>query len=480
MADKQPVIFGTENEIAEQAIRDIAPDLPIRETETDIAYASTLLEKFAARPSAIEKDPERAARHFDLMAKMNGTTPEEEKKNYMEATERVCAAAAEVQEFITSSNFMQLAECFKDYAEWIKGINPQLTLADLIVFGSILKEYKELLPFIVDEAKALKESGVVVSLAEFMRNIDGQGNSKKSFLEAAVEKAKENKAITEQQAAEIPRIVALLPSKIDYPLDKVNANIWEDLTSCGNALTIGTERRGSKKQADISYSIDFSGIEERTGAIGKLTAKHKRVMLAGGALYNAGNEYTTYTQLYYAMGNKGNPSAADIEEIAAIVDDLRRIPIAVDNTHEVAVNKGYPHFRYRGAVMPTEECQVIVKGKLCESAIYFFREPPLIQFARDRKQISTISVELLCSPVSKTEANLRIDDYLLQRILHMKNSEKLSRKILYSSLCDNCCITGSKQKFRVKDKVKRYLDHYVKCKVIKRYESLKDGVIIHL
>ena len=113
-------------------------------------------------------------------------------------------------------------------------------------------------------------------------------------------------------------------------------------------------------------------------------------------------------------------------------------------------------------------------------SIHIFREPPLISFAKQRNQLTTVEIKLLQSPVSKTDSNLLIDDYLLTRISRMKNGRsKSSNKILYQTVFDNCNIGTSKQKSRAKGTIKRYLEHYKSCGLFKKYEETEAGITIH-
>ena len=75
----------------------------------------------------------------------------------------------------------------------------------------------------------------------------------------------------------------------------------------------------------------------------------------------------------------------------------------------------YNHFRYDAALLPLERMQAIVNGQTVDSAFHLFREPPLITFAKERKQVTTIERKVLQTPISKTNQNLLIEDYLLER-----------------------------------------------------------------
>ena len=66
---------------------------------------------------------------------------------------------------------------------------------------------------------------------------------------------------------------------------------------------------------------------------------------------------------------------------------------------------------------------------------------------------------MLQANVSKTAQNVKIEDYLLRRIGQAR--QRGNRKILFSSVCEQCRATTTKQRQRVPDKVKRYMDHFI-------------------
>lgn len=93
-------------------------------------------------------------------------------------------------------------------------------------------------------------------------------------------------------------------------------------------------------------------------------------------------------------------------------------------------------------------------------------------------EIDKIAVaKLLQSPISKTDSNLQLEDYLIDRISKGKNKKSnMSKKILIDTLCKNINITDKKQKQRLPEKLKRYLEHYKKCGFIKNYHLSKDSI----
>lgn len=272
---------------------------------------------------------------------------------------------------------------------------------------------------------------------------------------------------------------------IEYPIDKVNTNVWTLLKEADDSgqleLAFATEAKGSGKEATVMYSINFSELEQETGvAISKkLTAYDKRCYIAVNALFNAGHEYITVTQIYNEMGNSGRPGTSAIDKINDSLTKMRGAIIHLDNMKEHETYGKYKHFKYDGSLLPMERVSAIVNGQVAESVIHVFRELPLISFAKDRRQITTVDRKLLESPLSKTEANLQLDDYLIEQISHMKKG-KIKNKMLYDTIFKKAGITTRMQRSRAKEKINTFLTHYKKCEFIKGFKESADGITITL
>lgn len=275
--------------------------------------------------------------------------------------------------------------------------------------------------------------------------------------------------------------------EIKYPIDKPNAELWYLLKEdTGGQLTINFDvmrsasKRKDKAPINIVFAIDFdSAIINKT-----LSAYDKRVYIAAGAVYAENrtntNGYVTATQIHYAMGNTKRPSAKQLEKINESLTKMTAARIYVDNGEEAEVYN-YQHFVYDGSMLPFERVSKYVNGTFSDGVIHMFREPPLISFAKERKQFTTFNVALLQSDVSKTESNLRLEDYLIERISREKNKEKTKGfKILFSTLYEQTDIKPGKERTRAIDKINTYLDHYKSLDFIKEYAIEKEYIKIVL
>lgn len=274
------------------------------------------------------------------------------------------------------------------------------------------------------------------------------------------------------------RTTAKRADKVEYPLDKVNSVVWGLNESASSVRKrIAAEPRGADCKVDILYSIDFDALGEGISVSKQLLPFDKRVYIAVSSLFGAGNDVISLTQIHSAMGNTGKPSPAQISKIRDAIKKMNSAAITVDNSQEIAAKYKYAQFKYRGSLLPFEMVEASVNGKLTEAAIHIFREPPLVSFAKQRGQIATIPMKLLQSPVNKTDANLQLEDYLLERISRLKLKREPAR-ILYGTLFKAAGIETYKQRQRAPEKIETYLKYYQQNDFIKGYTMDKEGITI--
>lgn len=324
-----------------------------------------------------------------------------------------------------------------------------------------------------DRYKTIKEA--IHSLSTFLEE-------HRAELDAAAEAAGVDDV--SEDIAVIESIVARPPQDLAFPLDKINSTVWEALNNAGpngqiTMMPFATEKRGSSKEATVYLSMDFAKVETELKELGvelNLTPFDKRVYIAVNGLFHSQSGFMSEEQIWGAMGNSSRPNAKQLEKVHKSLTKMGA-HIFIDNTNELPINKKYDRFVYDGDILPFERVSAYINNRLSASVIHVFREPPLMSFAKSRRQITSVSRAVLESPISKTDENLRIDDYLIERIAHIKKGN-LSNKILFKTIFEKCDITEKKQKQRAKDKISRYLAHYAKTGFIKGYDLAPDGIII--
>ncbi len=399
-----------------------------------------------------------------------------------------------IADFVNSDTYKAIKESMAAISSFIAQQR-----AEIEFLAGLAQELQDLAPFLEMEIEEMEKNPAFAdaTLREILeQGFDADGNPTDSPFRQLIERAKQRQAeftatedaieTIEQAAEELPRIISNPTDLLTYPLDKPNSRIWNLLAAADPngqlALEIETTSDTDKKkgkEAIIYYNISFDEPETGIKITKQLTPFDKRVYIAAAALLNAGNSIMTATQIHKMMGNRGQPNEDQTKKINESLDKMRAATVYIDTTKEVTVNKGYPKFIYDGALIEFRRISAYINNTMTDAAIWLLAEPPLITFAKKRRQITNVPRLLLESPVNKTNANLRLEDYLLDRISHMKSPKsKTPRKMLFSTIYERCGITEKKQKQRTPEKIQRYLGHYKKCGWIAGYSTAKDSVTI--
>lgn len=398
------------------------------------------------------------------------------RKHGSEILEQIRKTTAEIADFVASSAYTALKKELKDAG-----------LIGQILSNFALKTASDILSLMPYIEREIAENPAFngYSIEDVYRhgfNIDGSPaeGKYKPLIEKAIERR------------EAARVHAVQTRGVEYPLDKPNSIIWNCLTTAEPngqiQRRIDTSKKSKKseksdlqKKAFVYYGLDFSEIENEVTITKQLTPFDKRVYIAAAALYNAGNKIFSASQIYAAIGNTGRPKTEQVKKINDALTKMGSAHLFLDNNEEIKVYKGIARFKYDSALLPFERTTAYINGQYTDSAIHLFREPPLISFAKERKQVTTIPLKVLQSPINKTAANLQIEDYLIERIGRMKRPGNTTpRKILFSTIYKSCSIKTKKQKQRTPETICRYLDHYKAEKWIIDYTQDKSSVTIEV
>jgi len=313
----------------------------------------------------------------------------------------------------------------------------------------------------------------------------------------------------EDTAEDLPTIIAARVNKINLPIDVINNNIWQGLSLSAKTgqykfdiptslesfdLQIVNAAKKGSNEALIIYGLDFSGLSD-ISISKQLTVYDKRVYIAIGALWRyfiddlnipADQIKINIASIYYAMGYDKTPNARDIQRINDSITKMSSARLYLNNYYELQEHKNRISVDKDMPLLPCKRATGKLNGVIVNSAIKPYEEPPLITFARERGQITTIKRSLLASPVSKTDLILRIEDYLLIHIAMLKDSKNNmdNTTLLYKTIFTRLEIKKTeymKQK-RAKDTIKNLLNYYTTEGFIKGYKEkqLKGGEGIEL
>ncbi len=277
--------------------------------------------------------------------------------------------------------------------------------------------------------------------------------------------------IFRQKNGELPKVDTKKLDSICFPLDKVNSTLWYGFP-VGEVKDLKAEsdkdsRKG--KQASILLLLDFAALNG-VNISRELTVYDKWVWNACANLKDQGHDVITAEQIYKAMGNTGRPNAKTKEKIMESVETISRARVTIDTTEEHELYPKYERIKATFPLLATETCTAYARGQIVESAIKIIDAPKLFAFAENRQQVTRLPLNVLDSPISKTDDNLLLSDYLLTRISKMRNSKNISRTILIDTICQRCCIETYKQKQRLPEKIERILNHYKNLEWIKDFK----------
>lgn len=251
---------------------------------------------------------------------------------------------------------------------------------------------------------------------------------------------------------------------IIYPIDPINNKIWNSIWRIngfhpGKRIAIDTSKANSKARIEVLVSIDWDVVEEDTTITKKLDDFDKLVYTIMSNFYRSGQEVMTLAMIYGTMYDGKQPGKSDRQKLNDSITKMSTAHIYIDNKQEVNNHLDYPEFIYDASLLPMERVRVMLNGEIVDGAIHLLREPPAFTFSVNRNEITTLKRSLLQPPISKTVENLSIQDYLLRRIVYAKG--RGSKKILYKTVAKECGITSTKQKQRLPDKIRRFMEHFI-------------------
>lgn len=277
------------------------------------------------------------------------------------------------------------------------------------------------------------------------------------------------------------------PMSFLTPTDKLSHNAFaNELTDVDAELTMG--RRGSKKKITTMASIDFEKLNGTVEIRGRkeLTAYDREVHDAIVTLYVEGdNEFITPQMIYQVM--TGNQDAyLEKKQAEAISDSITKCMysrIIIDASEE-AKAYGFDGYKYDGSLISGERATATLNGNTLE-CLRILRPPVLYEYADKKNQIGRFDINLLNTPINKTEEIITLQGYLSRRILSMKGSSSLSRTIVYDTVYKQLKVTASsdgalrKKKAKIRDQIKIALSDWKKKGFIKGYQETKQGSSIY-
>lgn len=339
-------------------------------------------------------------------------------------------------------------------------------------------------PLIEELNKAQEKSRLLFSDLFKSPGKDENGNDIEPIFFQALKKMRQQ-ANTEEATEDLSKSYTIQLDNMLLALDKLNFAIWDSkiIEAGGQVNFISMENDADKKKGrriDLLYTINYDAVGDDLPT--PVSYFDQRVYDAVATFNRANCNVITATSLHYAIGNANNGNKPSTNQIKKLKDSIIRMSkawITVDNIQESSAYN-YRHYKYEGSLLPCAIITEVVNGHETDFAIKLLDEPPLVRFANERRQITAISTKYLQSPVSKTDDNLQIEDYLLKRILREKGEECT---IILQTFYERIHIADKSDKSRKKRErlpvtVSKYLEHYKKSGFISSYSIGKTKIII--
>lgn len=272
---------------------------------------------------------------------------------------------------------------------------------------------------------------------------------------------------------------AKVPESIAYPLEKAATTLFSGMQIGMTALK--AEPNGKSEVTNyITLDVDELPEDNSVRAVWSgLSIFDKRVYISIDALLRAGNEYMSASQIWRAMGNNKAPSQDQIKRILESCEKMSKCRISFDNSEEVKAGYHYDAISIRRAyLLPMEmKVDIAINGKIVKNCIQIIRPSlPIMEIARSKRQCIPYTHEQLAIPLSMTDDNLKLDDYLRRRIARNEANRKIMRQTVY----DNCGISKSDRKKRARfdEKMRKLFARYKEVGILADYKEQPDCFII--
>ncbi len=341
------------------------------------------------------------------------------------------------------------------------------------------------------EVKDLRDFTGEINALLSLKSWDYLKEAADAIREAIADWEREKEKHPAKEGLEPQQITVKKTDKLIHAIDKVDENLFagmfdEKASNQPALFNTVTTKKGQK--INVTAYINYEKLPKEITK--ELTDYDRRVYEAAAAIYNAGNTITTLTQIYYTMGGTGKPAAKQVEKISQSITKMMGTLFHIDNQDEIDNNINYPIIEYDGALLPMERVTATINGKITNAAIHLFREPPLMTFARERKQIFTCDLDLLQSPLNISETKFAIEHCLLSLLAMGKHeAEKEKRKpeqyrkpvkkeMLLETIYQRAKTTDRRTKPRTKEKIITLLTHYKSKGQIKDFRLTLDRVIL--
>lgn len=200
--------------------------------------------------------------------------------------------------------------------------------------------------------------------------------------------------------------------------------------------------------------------------------------------FDKGDRCVSLGMIYRAMtgkttkGGKGKV-LPDIRE--AILLSLKKLIGTVIEIDDEQVNSAFNYAKSGSkkcsSILPAHFDETLINGKDA-SVIFFDRISPLMDIAKQRKQLLSYSPTLLDAPdIRNSFMNLTLKNYVIRRVAEIKLHKNMRKIITFADVFQKCRITNASRdtKMNARNTIIRFFEHLQAKGFIKSFESVKEN-----
>ena len=200
--------------------------------------------------------------------------------------------------------------------------------------------------------------------------------------------------------------------------------------------------------------------------------------------FDKGDRCVSLGMIYRAMtgkttkGGKGKVPP-DIRE--AILLSLKKLIGTVIEIDDEQVNSAFNYAKSSSkkcsSILPAHFDEMLINGKDA-SVIFFDRISPLMDIAKQRKQLLSYSPTLLDAPnIRNSFMNLTLKNYVIRRVAEIKLHKNLRNIITFNDVFQKCRIANASRdtKMNARNTIIKFFEHLQAKGFIKSFEAVKEN-----
>ena len=200
--------------------------------------------------------------------------------------------------------------------------------------------------------------------------------------------------------------------------------------------------------------------------------------------FDKGDHCVSLGMIYRAMtgkttkGGKGKVPH-DIRE--SILLSLKKLIGTVIEIDDAQVNSAFNYANSKtkkySSILPAHFDETLINGNDA-TVVFFERISPLMEIAKQRKQILSYSPTLLDAPnIRNSFMNLTLKNYVMRRVAEIKLHKNMRNIITFADVFQKCRILNADRKIkqRAREAIIKFFEHLQAEGFIKSFEAIKEN-----